>query len=180
MDNLLIYDVVFDEESLGITAVSLVDRPAIECDFMKFKEDEQQMKVFLNEEKREIIGPALIPDKLIYRTYKGQEFFIRFSREVIEDLAFQYFQNGWLDNVTIMHEEGETPFSCLVDGIECNHCWIETEDYSKAKEYGFDLPLGTWMLGFHVSDDNIWNQIKQSKLRGFSIEAFLNIELNNK
>lgn len=173
-----IYDVVFDEDAMGITAVSLVDRPAIETDFIKFKEQEP-VKLYLNEEQRMIVGPALIPDKLIYRVMNGREFFIRFSKETITDLAFQFFERGWLNNVTIMHEEGETPFSCLQEGVECTNCWIETEDYTEAREYGFDLPEGTWMLGYHVIDDSIWEQIKKRELRGFSIEAFLDLKMSN-
>lgn len=181
-----IYDVVFTDEVdetgapnvlNGITAVSLVDKPAIECDFHRFKEQEP-VKFFFDDEKREIIGPALIPDKLIYRVLNGNEFYIKFTKEVIEDLAFNFLEKGFINNLTIMHPESEDPLGALEnqDKFYNTHNWIETEDYQQAKEYGFDLPLGTWMLGYKILDDDMWSRIKSGELKGFSVEAFLQLK----
>lgn len=184
MEKLPVYEVTFDDsiESplYGITAVSLVDFPAIAVDFMKFKEQERP-KFYFNDDKREIIGPALIPGKPIYRVYNGQEFYIVFTQKVIEDMAWDYTKKGYLENLTIMHPDCENPFGALEDTSKFynTHNWIETEDYHKAADYGFDLPLGTWMLGYKILDDELWNRIKNGELKGFSIECFIDLKETN-
>lgn len=181
MDNQLpIYKIVFDEDlDKGVTAISLVDYPAIESDFLHFaKEEPQQMWRFANEEKREIVGAVLIPDKLIYRRIGDFEFFVTFSKEVIEDLAWSNFMRGFDNNFTLMHEHSDAnPFHDLVSGIETIGNWIEDENYKEAKEYGFDdMKVGTWMMHLKVKNEDVWKQVKDNNLRGFSVELWASIE----
>ena len=182
MDNQFpIYKITFDEETeMGVTAISLVDYPAIESDFLHFaKEEPQQMWRFANEEKREIVGAVLIPDKLIYRRNGDFEYFVTFPKEVIEDLAWSNFIRGQYENFTIQHYHGDNnPYHDLVSGIENLGNWIEDEDCN-CEEYGFEqgtIPYGSWMMRLHISNDEVWQRIKDNELRGFSVELFASIE----
>lgn len=181
-NNFPIYKIVFDEATdAGVTAVSLVDYPAIEIDFLHFaKEDPQQMWRFANEEKREIVGAVLIPEKLIYRRNGDFEFFVTFPREVVEDLAFANWMRGQSENFTLMHYHSDSnPYHDLVGGIETIGNWIEDEEFSQCEEYGFkkeDIKVGTWMMRLHITNEEVWQQIKASELRGFSVELYASIE----
>lgn len=176
-----IYKITFDEQTeMGVTAISFVDYPAIESDFLHFAKDEpQQMWRFANEEKREIVGAVLIPDKLIYRRNGDFEYFVTFQKEVIEDLAWSNFVRGQYENFTIMHEHSDSnPYHDLVSGIENLGNWIEDEDCN-CEEYGFEkgtIPYGSWMMRLHISNDDVWQRIKDNELRGFSVELFASIE----
>lgn len=178
-----VYDVVFDSSyNLGITAISLVERPAIEVDFLAFKDIKEPMFYKLvSEERQEIVSPVLIPEKLIYREDRdGKPFYIKFSKEIIENLAWNFYVNGRCSNVNIDHPttSADNAFSYLLEDIECLDTWIiESEDDRAYTEYGFTkeiTPEGTWFIHYKVGD-LLWGQIKEGNLKGLSVEAFIGI-----
>ena len=63
-----IIELLLDEENetAGIDAISIVSSPAIESDFIKLKSQEIKFAK-IDDEKRILMGPALIPNKPIYR-----------------------------------------------------------------------------------------------------------------
>ena len=69
-----IFPLVIDEsaEVFGIEAVSIVDSPAIESNFIALKG--QNFKFKETGEKRILMGAALIPNKPIYRRNDEEEF----------------------------------------------------------------------------------------------------------
>lgn len=181
MNELPIYDVVFDSSfNLGITAISLVKNPAIEVDFISLSKQEKLIK--LEEEKMEIIGPVLIPDKLIYRVDKeGNPYYIRFSRDTIDNLAWNFYINDRCSNVNLEHptNDANDAFNNLIDGIECIDTWIiEDENDKSYTAYKFsteELPAGTWMMRYKIEDEELWKEVKQGKFSGYSVEAFISI-----
>lgn len=175
-----IYDVVLDDESLGLTAISLVDEPAIQTDFLAFKE--QQMIWFSKADKHEIVSPVLIPNQLILRQSEdGHFYYIRWTREAIADAAHRYLMNGWFNNFTVMHptfyNKDMKYEDALEKGVYMLRMWtIEDERKDDANtKYGFNLPAGTLMVHMKVHNRKIWQRIKSGELRGLSIEAFSNI-----
>ena len=181
MDNIInlpIYDVTLGENDIGLTAISLVDYPAIEVDFIAMRKENQP--IFLQRDKHEIVGPLLIPDQLIYRrTQAGEPYYIRWSADTIKMAAERYVLNGWFENFTEMHSWFENPEGKYEDSFVKNiyllRLWIiEDEENDDAKKlYGFDLPKGTLMAHAKVLNRHLWKEIKEGNLRGFSIESFM-------
>lgn len=161
----LIYMDVLDDLS-GIDIISLVDRPAVEKEFIAF--NEEKVRFSINEDKRIVTGVALIPDQKIYRrNEKGEEYYISFTKEAIERLAVKFFADHNSTNVNLQHEYD-------VDGC----VYFESYLTNKARnicptEFG-ELPDGTWCVSCKVLNDGVWKLVKDNVLRGFSIEGILN------
>ena len=162
---------MIDEIDSELTAVSLVDSPAIESDFQYFNSQDSKRYVKLeNEEKRLVIGAALVPDLDIYRydAWTGEEFYISFSRKCIEKLADKFMKNNLGHNWSLDHE-------MPTDGVYVFESWIK-EDMEKDKSValGIDpnLPEGTWFISARINDNEIWDKVKAGKWHGFSVEAF--------
>lgn len=141
-----------------VQAISLVDYPAIEADFVALS---KQLPIQLSTDKMELIGPVLIPDKLIYRRLEGREFYISFDAETIEQLANDYLANGFQYNFTLDHK-AETNDIVVVQS------WVTLED----GEY----PKGTWMIKAKVNNEDLWQSIKSGEFKGFSIESVVELD----
>lgn len=155
-------------------AVSLVEDPAIESNFIALSKEKQIIQ--LENEKRLLVGAALIPNKPIYRNINGKEFYISFDEATIEKLAQDFLANDYQHNITIEHQEG-------VDDITVVESWIKTSENDKSVGYGLNEPIGTWFISVKVNNEEIWNRVKNGDYKGFSIEAMVgldeNLELNN-
>jgi hypothetical protein len=154
-----------DEQGrMGITAVSLVDFPAIEVDFV-FLRSEQTVKLAASEERRMLFGPALIPDKeILRRSPDGEEYFIVFPKSVVEQAAHAFLKKNQHHNATLMHQYPVT-------GLAVVESWVKEDESDKSVKFGFDLPVGTWFIGMKVDDEEIWNEVKDGTFKGFSIEG---------
>lgn len=150
-------------EQLGVTAISFVEYPAIEVDFVAMS---RQIKLSaINEEKRMAYGPVLIPDKEILRIDdEGNEYYIVFPPETIEKASQLFFKKNQHHNHTLEH-------AVSVLGCTVVESWIKTGESDKSVELGYDLPVGTWFVGSYVEDDNIWQEIKAGTYKGWSIEG---------
>ena len=155
-------------------AVSLVEDPAIESNFIALSKEKQIIQ--LENEKRLLVGAALIPNKPIYRNINGKEFYISFDEATIEKLAQDFLANDYQHNITIAHQQG-------VDDIVVVESWIKTSENDKSVGYGLNEPIGTWFISVKVNNEEIWNRVKNGDYKGFSIEAMVgldeNLELNN-
>lgn len=152
-------------------AVSLVEDPAIESNFIALSKEKKLVQL----EKRLLVGAALIPNKPIYRNINGREFYISFDEATIEKLAQDFLANDYQHNITISHQEG-------VDDIVVVESWIKTSENDKSVDYGINEPVGTWFISVKVNNDEIWDRVKNGEYKGFSIEAMVgldeNLELN--
>lgn len=149
---------------LGISAISLVDFPAIEENFVFLRAD-QPVKMAAQEERRMLFGPALIPDREIYRVAPdGGEYYILFPREVVSEAAHAFLKKNQQHNATLMHE-------FAVSGLVVVESWLKEDAADKSVKFGFDLPIGTWFIGMKVEDDSIWEEVKAGTFKGFSIEG---------
>lgn len=179
-----IYDITLDGDSLGLTAISLVDSPAIMENWVVFSK--QQMIWMSNAEKREVIAPLLIPDQLILRRAEdGSLYYIRWKRETILQAAEKYIANGWFNNFTYMHPTFYNKDMKYEDALEKDiymlRLWtIEDAATDDANtRYGFHLPEGTLMCHFKVHNRKLWQKIKNKEVMGCSIEAFTTMVKNN-
>lgn len=179
-----IYDITLDGDSLGLTAISLVDSPAIMENWVAFSK--QQMIWMSNAEKREVIAPLLIPDQLILRKAEdGSLYYIRWRRETILQAAEMYIANGWFNNFTYQHPTFYNKDMKYEDALEKDiymlRLWtIEDAATDDANtKYGFHLPEGTLMCHFKVHNRKLWQKIKNKEVMGCSIEAFTTMVKNN-
>lgn len=179
-----IYDITLDGDSLGLTAISLVDSPAIMENWVAFSK--QQMIWMSKAEKREVIAPILIPDQLILRRAEdGSLYYIRWKRETILQAAEKYIANGWFNNFTYMHPTFYNKDMKYEDALEKDiymlRLWtIEDAANDDANtKYGFHLPEGTLMCHFKVHNRKLWQKIKNKEVMGCSIEAFTTMVKNN-
>ena len=163
-----IVELVIDEDDLdsGIEAVSVVESPAIEENFIALKKHELELKE-IDKEKRILMGAALVPNKQIYRRNdKNEEYYIYFSEDTVRKASELFLMRSNQNNATYEHEK-------KLNGMSVVESWlIEDEKLDKSKKYGFNLPKGTWMISMKVNNDDVWKDVKDGKVKGFSIEGY--------
>lgn len=161
------YDVTLDSD---IYAVSLVTEPAIESTFIYLSKDNKQIMLNeVNKEKRIVMGAVLIPDFPIYRNQDDEEFYIQFSKDTIEQLAYKYMESNHIKDFTLQHEEDASNITVV-------ESWIKTSENDKSKDYNIDVPIGTWLMAARINNDEVWEKVKSGEMNGFSIEAFVNLQ----
>ena len=154
-----------EDEVSGIEAVSIVESPAIESDFIALKNQEFKFAE-VNKEKRILMGAALIPNKPIYRRSKEDEYYIYFSKDTVRKASELFFIRGNQNNSTLEHNVPLT-------GLTAVESWIVEDEKDKTRFYGLDVLIGTWMLSMKVQNDDVWNDyVKSGKVKGFSIEGY--------
>lgn len=164
---LKIIELILDENSeLGIEAISVVENPAIEEDFIALKSQEIKLAE-VDKEKRILMGALLVPNKPIYRRSGEDEYYIYFSKDTVEKASQKYLMQGNQNNSTLEHQYE-------LNGLSLVESWIvEDKVHDKSVKYGMDLPIGTWMGSVKVNNDKVWNEfVKTGKVKGFSIEGY--------
>jgi len=157
-----------DSEELAIDAISLVASPAIEQDFVYFGKEKNNLTFAkVDEEKRMLVSPALIPNKQIFRYNPNtdSEYYVYFSPETVRKAAELYLKHNNHHKATHEHNE-------RVSGVLTVESWIKEGDMDKSKLYGYDLPNGTWFVKMKITNDDLWDKIKEGSLRGLSIEGY--------
>lgn len=159
------------DKNQGLRAVSLVDRPAIETNFLKFKD---QKLVFAKDESQHIVsGPSLIADMPIYRInpLTGEEYYVIFTKDVIAKLVERYSQNNLFNSVNLQHDSNSfTDKVILVESY-----FVNKERGIAPKEY--DLADGSWITSFKIQDEALWNEIMSTnEFKGFSVEVMATLE----
>jgi hypothetical protein len=163
-----IIELVIDEndEMSGIDAVSVVSSPAIEENFIALHKHEVELKE-IDTEKRILMGAALVPNKQIYRRNdKNEEYHIYFSKDTVRKASELFLMRANQNNATYEHDK-------KLSGMSVVESWIiEDEKKDKSAKYGFSLPVGTWMISMKVNNDEVWKDVKEGKVKGFSIEGY--------
>ena len=164
-----IIELILDEDSEGLTgieAVSIVELPAIESDFVALSEQEIKLAK-VDGEKRLLMGAALIPNKPIFRKNGENTFYVYFSEKTVRRASELFFQNSMQNNATLEHE-------MEINNLTVVESWIvEDTEMDKSKKYGLSVPKGTWMISMKVENEDVWkNYIETGKVKGFSIEGF--------
>ena len=162
-----IIELILDEdEAIGVEAISVVENPAIESDFIALNNQEIKLAE-INKEKRLLMGALLIPQKPIYRKSGKEEYYIFFSKKTVARASQMYLQNGNQSQSTLEHDK-------QLKGLTLVESWIvEDKVHDKSVKYGMDLPLGSWVGSVKVDNDEVWNDyVKTGKVKGFSIEGY--------
>lgn len=163
-----IVELVLDEDAevRGIDAISLVEHPAIMMDFVALA-DEHPMTFAQVSDQQLLVGPALVPDKPIYRKRGDQEFYVYFSKTTVRKAAELFMRDENLKRWTLEHDQP-------IHGVQVVESWVvEDPAKDKAAFYGLSVPPGTWMVSVKVDNESIWNDwVKTGSVRGFSIEGY--------
>jgi len=158
-----------DSQELAIDAISLVTSPAIEQDFVYFGKEKNNLTFAkVDEEKRMLVSPALIPNKQIFRhdPNTDSDYYVYFSPDTVRKASELYLKHNNHHKATYQHQD-------RVSGILTVESWIiEDTKLDKSTLYGYSLPVGTWMVKLSISNDEIWSKIKAGELKGLSIEGY--------
>ena len=161
------YKVGLDSETYKI---SMVSQPAIEEDFIALKKQDE-VEIKLSSDERHICyGPALIPNKDIYRNNGENEYYINFTEESIVKMSQEFLKDYKQHEVNLQHEDN-------ADEVFVCESWIVEDPYrDKANALGFNVPKGTWMVAMKVNNIEVWDRVKSGELKGFSVESMISLE----
>ena len=159
------------DEGDGVNIISLVEFPAVERNFIQLS---KEVKLSLNEEKKELLGVALIPNFPIYRRDEQGEYYIVFSAESIRKIAIDFYKKLNVNMADVEHshnmENGITYFQSLIIDKENGICPAAFKD----------LPDGTWIIGCKIDNIDVWNAVKNGTVKGFSIDGYFHPEQQEK
>lgn len=164
-----IVELIIDEEQefSGIEAISIVDEPAIEENFIALSKQHEIKLAEVDKEKRILMGAALVPNKNIYRRNGEDEYYIFFSDATVRKASELFLMRGNQNKSTLEHQ-------AELYGLSVVESWIIEDDvHDKSRKYNMDLPVGTWMVSMKVNNDEVWNNyVKTGLVKGFSIEGY--------
>jgi hypothetical protein len=140
----------------------------------KINQEEKMSKQYFqidSEEKRIVLGPAMVPDQKIFRKdAMGNPYYVFFTAETIRMIAEKYMKNQYTRNNDLMHD------GKAVRDVYVIESWIKEDENDKSVKYGYDVPVGSWMIAMKIEKtpmgDKVWSQVKEGKLNGFSVSGF--------
>lgn len=154
-----------EDSDIEVMAVALVDKPAIERNFMMFKS--QLLNFAIDNDKRIISGPAMVADVPIYRKDEGGEYNVFFSAATIKEIALKFAKKGYAKKLNLFHDP-----ALPADGVAIFNSFVSDKSMGILPMAGFeDLPDGSWFISAKVENEDIWKRIKAGEVRGFSVEG---------
>jgi hypothetical protein len=168
----LVYELIIEGEEDEVYAISMVSQPAIEAGWVAFDKEQVQFQAVDND-KRLVLGPILVPDKRILRIDgEGKPYHVFLSAPTIKKLSEKYLQNKYTDKVTVEHQK-------TISDVSLVESWIvESRTKDKSAVYGLSLAPGTWAGTMKVNNEKLWQDfVKTGKLTGFSIEGLFSHQL---
>jgi hypothetical protein len=163
-----------DGEELGIEQIAFTSTPAIITKGLAF--DEHKKLFFSDDLKYRVVAPAMIPMEIYRNDEDGDEYYVQFSVETIENIHSKFMKD--LSNRNVFNLEHDTDKTVPAYVLEA---WI-VEDPKKDKaysSYGIEVPKGTLMVTAQVTDKDYYNELVANEQIGFSIEGFLGLKLSN-
>jgi len=175
MEELEVIELIIEDENEwgGIEAISIVENPAIQEDFIALSSEEIKLAE-VSSERKILMGAALIPNKKIYRRNSEKEYYIYFTKETVEKASQLFLSRGKQNNSTLEHEVS-------IVGLSVVESWIiEDEIHDKSRKFGLNMPIGTWMVSVKVNNEQIWDEfVKTKRVKGFSIEGYFADRIEN-
>lgn len=173
MDKVKVIELGIDEENdtNGVYAMSLVEFPAIEVDFVALsKAQRKQIKFNVQKQPgvRMLYGPVLIPDQLIYRVDEDSqaEYYVKYSAETVKKAAHRYITRN-------MHHNANLEHAVPTAGVVTVESWLQYDEKNdKSAALGFSTPAGTWYIGQRVTDPVLIDEIDAGTFKGFSLEGY--------
>lgn len=125
--------------------------------------------LFYDDEKRIVVGAAMVPNKMIHRYDSfGNMYYVFFSKQSVRKLANKFMRLRKTDETSIEHDGKKLG----AEKVFITESWVSEDPIKdKSAAYGFNLPAGTWFVSMRVDDPKVWNMIKSKELTGFSVEG---------
>ncbi len=168
MEKELLYELLIEDDATDeVMAISFVESPAIERDFVYMSKEVKFASI--DDEKMLVAGPILIPEKKILRLDgEGNPYYVFFSKDTVSKLARKFLRKKYNDEVTAEHD-------AKVKNIHLVESWIiEQSSKDKSNAFGYTLPAGTWFGIYDVSGNpDVWEKVKDGTFKGFSVEAYV-------
>lgn len=168
-----LYDISIDPTDFetGLNAISLVENPAVEVDFLAFAKDESAVLQFADEERHIITGIALLADTPIYRIAPDRtEYYVRFTKDCIRQLVEKYFKFGLTNSVNIEHKKDQ-----FVDGVTMLESYLIDKERGICPSEFDSVPDGSWVVSYKVNNLDVWSKIKSGEVKGFSVQGLFRI-----
>lgn len=168
-----VFYIAIDDSVTGIDAISLVQSPAVEHDFLCFSKDEKPVSLKFDNAKHIITGVVCLADTPIYRyNEKHGEYYVVFTKETIRKMVEKFAKDGLFSSVNLQHDDKR-----FVEGV------YMVESYITDKERGInpvefsDIPEGSWICSYYIENEALWNEIiNGDKLNGFSLQGVFRLE----
>lgn len=154
----------------GLQAIAFVDAPAIGLNYQAFAPHKFEI---INEEKRIVMGAAMIPDLPIYRRDERGEYYAIFRKETIKALVQKLFKENKHNNFNEQHNAFK-----ILDGVYIYQSFITDQELGILAPKGFEnVADGTWFIAAKVENDEAWSKVKEDGiLKGFSVEGVFDLE----
>ena len=171
MNKDIYYIDINDEDETGLDAISLVQHPAIEVDFLCFNEDTKKIDFSADEDKHILTAVALRADHPIYRRNGDYEYWVIFTKDVIRKLVTKYAKNNLFNSVNIEHNDYSFVKSAYM---------IESYIVDKARgivpnEFK-DIEDGSWIVSYYIDDESLWDVLKNTDaLNGLSVQGLFKL-----
>ena len=169
INKLPLYEITVSEtDEAFVDAIALVDNPAIESNFLAFSEH-KELRFAYDDEKQELMGAAMIPDLKIFRKDEsGNGYEVFFSKKTIRQIAQIFFSKGFQKNLNMSHTP--TPANSYVF-----QSYIVDAEKGIHSPKGLNVPDGSWIVGVKVTSPEVWSDVKNGKVKGFSVEGLFNL-----
>ena len=168
-----VFYINIDDELTGINAISLVESPAVEKDFLCFSKEKETVKLNFDNAKRVISGVVCLADTPIYRYNKKYgEYYVVFSKETIQKMVEKFAKMDLFKSVNLQHDDTK-----FVDGIYMFESYIINKERGINPVEFSDIPDGSWIASYKVENDELWGEIiNGNKLNGFSLQGLFELE----
>ena len=166
--DLIVELTVNENDDTGVNIISFVESPAIGVDFMYFDDKTTQRFKTVDEDKRIVVGAAMLPDEKIIRAdADGKPYFVYFSKDTVKICSEMFLKRSNQNGTNIDHEKA------ISTGVTVVESWIvENPDLDKSKHLGYDnIPVGSWFVSYKVDNDELWQKVKDGEVLGFSVEG---------
>lgn len=170
-EKLPVYELLIDpDKGFSVNTISIVDAPAVESNFLKFNKNSTKQLFTSNDEKMELLGVAMIPDKLIDRLDEnGNIYKVWFSKDTVRKIAQDFFYQGCQHSVNIQHSDTFVM-------AHVYQSYIVDEEKGIYPPKGIEANDGSWIVGMKLEEDavsrKLWEAIKNEVFNGFSIEGY--------
>ena len=176
-----LYKIVIDDsETTGMEAISFVNMPAIESDFLKLNNNKKEPKLIVLEKEGEykqvLAGLALVPNKPMYRNNDGFEYYVYFEAQEIEKIRDKFHKSKLTDVVNLQHNSKDVVDAYLIESYIIN----SEERLNEVKSQGIDdAVMGAWYVQYKIEDKEVFKKALDGELNGFSIEIRGNLIPDN-
>jgi len=154
------------DDNLEVDFNSLVDTPAHLKKAFLFNEQKQ---LAFKEDERIVYGVMIAADLPIKRIDEEGEYHVIFEAETIKKIREKYIKKGYNNRLNLNHDGKQV----VKDVFMLDNFIIdEAKGINVPKLFeGQDLKDGSWIASYKIEDDNLWEDLKQGKYSGFSVEG---------